>query len=52
MSGELFVWGRNTEGIFDSESGIFALDQSLEKPTLLKGFDVNKISLGSKSLII
>lgn len=25
-NGDLFVWGRNTEGMFDSEAGIFALD--------------------------
>ena len=51
-NGDLFVWGRNTEGMFDSEAGIFALDQSLEKPTLLKGIKVSKVSLGPKALLL
>jgi len=35
--GDVYVWGRNAEGMFDTEYGIFALDQAIEKPTLLKG---------------
>jgi alpha-tubulin suppressor-like RCC1 family protein len=35
-NGDLYVWGRNTEGMFDSnEGGIFAMDQPIDKPTLV-----------------
>ena len=39
-NGDLYVWGRNTSGMFDSETGMFALDQPILKPTLIKGLKV------------
>jgi len=51
-NGDLFVWGRNTEGMFDSEAGMFALDQPLERPTLIKGLKVERMSLGPKALVL
>ena len=36
-NGDLYVWGRNTANMFDSDQGMFALDQSIVKPTLIGG---------------
>ena len=35
VQGDLYVWGRNTSGMFDSEFGIFAMDEPILKPTLV-----------------
>jgi alpha-tubulin suppressor-like RCC1 family protein len=38
-NGDLYVWGRNTGGMFDSEeNGIFALDQAFVEPTLVSNY--------------
>ena len=36
-NGDLYVWGRNTDGMFDGEHGMFALDEPISKPTLMEG---------------
>jgi len=51
-NGDFYVWGRNTDGMFDSEAGSFARDQPLPRPTLIKGLKVEAMSLGSKALIL
>ena len=51
-NGDLYVWGRNTEGMFDGEHGMFALDEPISKPTLIKGPKIQNMSLGPKSLIL
>lgn len=38
--------------MFDSEAGMFALDEHIVKPTLINGLKVNNMSLGPKSLLI
>ena len=52
FNGDFFVWGRNTEGMFDSEAGMFTLNQSLEKPTLIKDLKIERASLGPKALLV
>ena len=37
-NGDLYVWGRNTESMFDGEAGMFATDESITKPTLVSIF--------------
>lgn len=52
-NGDLYVWGRNTEGMFDSEQGgMFALDEPIKKPTLVKGLKIQNMSLGPRSMIL
>jgi len=34
-NGDLYVWGRNAQGMFDGEHGIFALDEPVSKPALV-----------------
>ena len=50
--GDLFVWGRNTNGMFDGEAGLFALDQHIAKPTLISGLKVKHVSLGPKCMLV
>ena len=67
-NGDLYIWGRNTDNMFDGEGGMFATDDSIMKPTLvsifqiyifyifpllqLPGLKVLNMSMGPKSLII
>ena len=52
VQGDLYVWGRNTNGMFDSEKGIFAMDAPILRPVLIPGIKVKNMSLGSRSLML
>ena len=43
--------GAESKGVC-TEAGMFALDQPLERPTLIKGLKVGRLSLGPKALVL